>query len=173
MRSLLLATALSLSLIAHEASAAITQETSAAGIGANNSIDWSIYGPPGATVSTPEFMTVGPETVSPASSSGTVQILKEGTDFTGIFSPGDNLMDQPFQSDSTIVSFSSPVLGVGTHIQSGLSGAFTAYMELFDSANTLLGTVSVTGNNTGAEDGSAPYIGALSDTADISYIELY
>src|SRR5215471_3423538 len=170
MRGLLLATALSFGLVSQGASASIIQETTAAGLGANFSVDPSAYDADGASLSTPVFATVGPESIGVASSSGTLLIRKTGVDWAGGFANGANLIFQPNQSDTTIVSFATPVKGVGTKVESDAFGPYTAYMDLFDASNNLLGEVTVSGTSVGTPDDSIPYLGALSDTADISYV---
>jgi hypothetical protein len=59
------------------------------------------------------------------------------------------------------------VKGVGLQIQSASFLDFTASLEVFDGA-TSLGTFSVAGLTLGLGDGSAPFLGALTDSANIT-----
>lgn len=170
MRGLLLATALAVTVLSQAASAAIIQESSAAGIGANLAIVPIVFGPDGTTLSTPVFAMAGPEKIGVSSSSGMLQVRKTGVDWSGGFADGAYLLFQPFQSDTTIVSFATPVKGVGTKVESDAFGPYTAFMDLYDSSDSLLGEVSVAGTSVTDPDDSIPYIGALSDSADISYV---
>jgi hypothetical protein len=97
--------------------------------------------------------------------------IEPGSDVGG-FLPTDTLLSQlPGNlSDTILVGFSTPVEGVGTQIESLLPGPFTGQMDLYDSSNVLLGEVSVDASTTTAEDGSAPFIGAISTTSDIDYV---
>ncbi|GGF12267.1 hypothetical protein GCM10011611_17330 [Aliidongia dinghuensis] len=150
--------------------ASIIAEPSRLALGGNYTVDWSLFGSDGAGLSTPVFETVGPETVSVASSSGALDIMKQGTDWNGNFAPGDNLLYQPNLSDSFTVAFATPVSAVGTQIQNQVFGAFTGIMDFFNSSNTLLGEVTVAGDSTSAGDNSAVFIGGQSTANDISYV---
>jgi len=156
------------------AQANVVQVFSRAAVG-NTTFSFGSFGPAGTVLSTPVFEPGGPGTVGVSSSSGTLYIKQQGTDWNGNFAPGDFLLAQQDddRSDTFIVSFAGkPVLGVGTQIQpaSGFYGTFTGNMELFGAGAVLLGTVSVTGDSTSAGDNSAPFIGAISNVP-IAFIE--
>ena len=114
----------------------------------------------------------GPVTVGVASSQGVLNCLDEGSGYTGDFAPGDHLLvDGGSESDSFIVSFTSPVRGFGMQIEPHyLTGSWSGTMDVFDSGNNLLASVVLGGTKGSAEDNSAPFYGVLSSVADISYM---
>jgi hypothetical protein len=113
---------------------------------------------------------VGPLNVHINTAAGALN-LEPGSAVGGFLTTDTLLSQLPGNlSDPVLVGFSSPVQGVGTQIESLLPGAFTGYMDLFDTGNNLLAEISVSGNTTTANDGSAPFIGAISDTANIDHI---
>jgi hypothetical protein len=140
-------------------------------LGPFNAVDWSVFGPTGTTITTPASRVVGGMTIGVASSQGLLWRRDEGSGFTGTFALGDHLLtDAGSQSDSLIVSFGSPVMGFGTQIDAHyISGAFTGQVKLFSVASVLLATLNFSGNNTGLEDNSAPFVGVLSDVPNISF----
>lgn len=152
------------------AQAGIIAEPTRAQLGGNYTVNWNQFGADGAGLSTPVFEPVGPESVSVASSSGALQVRRQGSDWNGNFAPDDYLLFQPNLSDSFIVAFSTPVSAVGTQIQNDIYGAFTGIMDFYNSSNVLLGEVTVSGDSTAAADNSAVFIGGQSTSADISYV---
>ncbi len=172
-RSLLAATFMAVTVLAGlpTAQAGVTQVFSRSAL-PSSTFDWSLFGPPATGISTPEFQSNGAVTVGVASSSGSMLIRQEGTDFTGNFAPNDNLLTlaDDDRSDTFIVSFTNTplfrIVGMGAQIQpvSGFTGPFTGILDLFSASNALLGEVTVNGNSTTAEDNSAPFLGAISGT---------
>jgi hypothetical protein len=152
------------------AQATITQISSAADLGSATTVDWAIFGPVPSTVSTFAEEQVGPLSVHINTASGQLNLETGST--VGGFLPADTLLSQlPGNlSDPIQVGFSAPVRGVGTQIESLLSGPFTGIMDLFDTSGTLLGEVTVDATTTTDSDGSAPFIGAISDSEDISFV---
>lgn len=152
------------------ASGAIIQVSNASQLSPSFSVNWGIFGPVPGAVSTFAQAPVGPLVVHINTASGLLA-LEQGSAVGG-FLPGDTLLSQlPGNlSDPILVGFSTPVRGVGTQIESLLPGAFTGYMDLFDASNSLLGEISVPGNTTSANDGSAPFIGALSTSLNIDHV---
>jgi hypothetical protein len=152
------------------ADAGIIQINNASQLGSFASVNWGIFGPVPSTVSTFAQASVGSEIVHINTAAG--QLNVEAGSAVGGFLTTDTLLSQlPGNlSDPVLVGFSTPVRGLGTQIESLLPGAFTGYMDIFDSSNTLLGEISVSGITTSANDGSAPFIGALSTSADIDHV---
>lgn len=162
----------------HPAQAGFVQFNSRAtfdGLGPYVAVDWGVFGPAGTLISTPDSRVVGPLTVSVASSQGELARHDEGVGFTGTFSPGDHLLtDAGSLSDTFLVSFATPVAGFGTQIViHSRTGAYTGGVQLFSASNVLLYTATFSGNNTGAEDNSAPFVGVLSDLSNISYLNFF
>jgi hypothetical protein len=105
------------------------------------------------------------------------------SDWTGNFLVGDNVLitadnanlfpidpstGQPTLNPAAVASsfqvdLANAVAGLGLQISSNRFGNFSAELRVFDSANVLLGVFNVDGRLDGAEDGSAPFLGALSD----------
>ncbi len=157
---------------AEPASAAVIQLSSRDQVGPGL-FSFSSFGAPGTGISTPDDRTNGGLTVRVSSSVGLMLIRKEGTGFTGNFAVGDTLLSlqDADRSDSFEIRFPvDTVYAFGTQIQpvSNYIGRFTANLRLFSSTDALLGSVTVSGNSTTAEDNTAPFIGALSSTP-ISY----
>lgn len=71
------------------------------------------------------------------------------------------------------VGFSSPVSAVGTQIQPlDFLGAFTGFMSVFTNDGQDA-TISVAGTSTTAEDNSAPFLGVVSGTRDITGVSFF
>jgi hypothetical protein len=98
--------------------------------------------------------------------------LVEGTDFFGNFTVGNRVLftgdpNNPFAAASAFtINFNTAVAGLGLQISSNFFGNYSAKLEVFDGA-TSLGVFSISGVMNGNEDGTAAFLGALSDTADI------
>jgi hypothetical protein len=164
--------------IAGSANASLTVYTSRATFDALGTfpVDWSIYGPAGTFISTPDFRTVNGLTLHVASSQGSLLRRDEGTDFTGDFAIGDHLITEDDSlSDSFLVGFdSATVRGFGMQIEPNLlTGAWNGGIDIYNSANVKIGTVLISGNKTGAEDDSAPFYGIVSSNADISFVNIW
>jgi hypothetical protein len=152
------------------ADAGIIQINNPAQLGSFATVNWGIFGPVPSTVSTFAQAPVGSEMVHINTAAGALN-LEPGSAVGGFLTTDTLLSQLPGNlSDPVLVGFSTPVRGVGTQIESLLPGAFTGFMALFDSSNTLLGEISVNGVTTSANDGSAPFIGALSTSADIDHL---
>ncbi len=160
--------AVALSLPLHHADASLIQVSSRAALNANLEINWSIFGPAGATLSCFCSATTGGLTVGINGTSGEVDRADEGTDYTGNFAKGDALISQPFISDQlTVGVFLPAVSALGTQIQPlDFTGPFTATMHVFTN-DGMDADFTVSGTSTTAEDNSAPFIGVVSTTDDI------
>ena len=162
--------------------AQITFITDPASLAANDSVDWSTnYG-----------------TIYPVTRGGLQIILhnsdnstmvdfiytQPGAGFFGNFLPGTTVF---FVTDfnaalgnphTVFFSFGSPVSGFGTHFSGvnfslppGDSMPFTARIQAF-AGGTLLGTFSTTGLYNFNADGSVPFLGVSSSTANITSVSL-
>jgi hypothetical protein len=160
-------------LIPQAANATLVQASSRAALGSNLTINWGVFGPAGTTLSCACDKVVGPLDVHINGSSGELDRFDEGTDCTGNFAVGDQLLSQPFLSDEMTIGFSTPVDAVGTQIQPlYYIGSFTGFISVLtnDGANAVF---SVSGNSTAAEDNSAPFIGVTSTVADITGVRFF
>jgi hypothetical protein len=144
----------------------------------SETLDWGEFGPAytsvavGAslttasglvvTVSQPEYeMEVRQEDPHGSSAGG----------WSGDFLTGQDLLTNWNSPFAVTISFSTPVFGAGLQIEPGqvqdLPAPFTATVTAFDGA-TVLGQFSTTGIRSNNDDGSAPFLGVASDTADIT-----
>lgn len=106
-------------------------------------------------------------------SSQNFQNLVQGTTWNGNF---DNGMGLIYNGVSTLgnnqggilISFDQLVFGAGAYIQSNFWGPFTATVQLFDSNFKLLETFTTNGT-AGPHPGTALFIGAYENTADVAY----
>lgn len=152
------------------AEAGVVQITSASQLGAYDTVDWATFGSVPGGVSTYAQEPSGSEIVDINTASGELALAPGSA--VGGFLPTDTLLSQlPGNlSDPILVGFSTPVSGVGAQIESLLSGPFTGQMDVFDTGGTLLGEITVDATTTTVDDGSAPFIGAISTASDISYV---
>ena len=144
-------------------------------LGSTVSVDWSVYGPDGAAISTPDAVTVGGLTIHVASSQGVLARHDEGTSFIGDFAVGAHLLtDGGSKSDSFIVGFDSQtVRGFGFQVEPHyIRGPFTGDIDVFGVGNVLLGDIPISGIATNAEDNSAPFYGIVSSTPDIRFFTI-
>ena len=158
------------------AHAAVYQVNGRSGFAAPFGFDFSAFGNPGDNVSTQDSRTVNGVTITAASSIGSFTIAREGTDYTGNFNPGETLLTQSGLSDNFILRFSgTPVYGVGTSFEpfsANFTGSYGAILDVFDTTGRQIADFDVPGTKTSAEDGSVPFLGALSTDAAIGYITL-
>lgn len=109
--------------------------------------------------------------------------LQQDVSFYGNFSPSMGLIyNGAYLSNiptEIVATTDQGVFGIGAYIQATYYGAFTATITLFDSNFDVLGSFSANGNSSGANDGSALFIGAydnaLSDVyaAQFSVVDAY
>jgi hypothetical protein len=150
----------------------ITTYTSRGAFPGNDSLDWGQLGVP---------FTVVPAPFSAASAGGqTINVTQPGnasferrneggvTGWVGTFTIGEHLLWN--QDNSGQMNFSqTPISGFGTAIQADAFGPYSATLSAFAGA-TLLGSLTVSSNNTGAEDGTAPFAGISDSVAEITSI---
>ena len=169
---------LPLLLLAGPAAAATIQIGSAAALGANDFFDWSQAraldaGGNAVAQASPLGVTSNLARAATVSDSGAFTGLVEGTDWFGDFTPGDTVLYSGDANDLTIVApaftidFTTAVAGVGLQITSAAYLDFDASLEVFNGA-TSLGLFAISGAMTGAADGTAPFLGAASDSANIT-----
>lgn len=174
-------------------SATLSFTTTRADISGNDQLDWASLGP----VVPPQPFKVLPFSFT-ATSAGGLQVnvnvppvvnpaitppLLFQTTATGIptnFAAGDfilftgllpNQFPAPGNPGPLTLSFETPVRGAGAQIAVDDTLIFSAFIAAFDRDNNLLGTFSAPGTSSLTLDNSALFLGALSDTANISRIE--
>lgn len=153
--------------MAGSADASVVVYTSRAAFDAMShiSVDWSIYGPTGTSISTPLFKTVSGLTLHVASSEGIILRRDEGAGFTGDFALGDHLVTEDDSlSDSFLVGFDSQTVnGFGMQVEPNLlTGPWNGGIDLYNAASVKFATILISGDKTGAEDNSAPFYGIVS-----------
>lgn len=149
--------------------ASITQVGSPAALAPNAALQWDAIGAAGTTFNAPVTGTAGSVGVTGTSSS--FERVDESFLWTGSFTLNDFLLWNTDSGDPMTFTFSTPVQGAGTFVQGDVFGPFSVTLTAFNGA-TNLGSFTVNGTNIGAEDGSAPFLGVLSDTPNITNIVL-
>jgi hypothetical protein len=169
---------LPLMMLAGPAAASTIQIGSAAALGANDFFDWGqvrVLDGGGNPVAQPSPQSVTSNLGRTASISDGVAFtgLVEGTDWIGNFLAGENVLYSGDGNDPTAaakafsVDFATAVRGTGLQITPAAFLDFDASLEVFNGA-TSLGLFTVSGVMTGFEDGTAPFLGALSDSSNIT-----
>lgn len=170
--------AFALLMFARAAAASPIQIVSAAALGANDFFDWSqvrVLDGGGNAIAepSPQNVTSNLGRTANVSDGGSFTGLVEGSDWFGNFTTGDHVLysgdgnDPSTAATAFTVSFSTAVRGLGLQITSAAFLDFDASIELFNGAASL-GLFTVSGTMTGSGDGSAPFLGALSDSANIT-----
>jgi hypothetical protein len=157
--------------VASAASANVNFVNSRAALAGNDYVNWNAaVGPLFTFVPNPSGFNSNnglPMTISmPGSNS--FQRLDQNNGWGGNFAPSDPLIFTNYEAGPMTISFSQPVYGAGAQIQRNLYGAFSATLQAFDSLGNPVGNFN--GNSNGNADNSAIFMGALSDSANISSI---
>lgn len=152
---------------------AVSAITTPGALGATDFIDWAQLGGPLTVVPTPVAVTSnGGGSATVTSAGGSVTSMVQGITWAGNFSDGDALVWTGDLGLDITISFASPVAGAGAQWQADFFGAFGANLAAYDASDVLLGTVTLDGDSTSAGDGSAIFLGILSDSVNISKIVL-
>ena len=145
--------------------------TDRASVNANGVLDWSTVGDAGTAVLSPFDITApGLAAVNAQVSIGADYFLRstQGTDWSGNFAGGDKLLlTQPNSYGPMSIVFDTLIKAAGTQIQSDAYGDFVATVSAYGAGGTFLGSFTRNGTSSGDGDGSAIYIGILSDSNDI------
>lgn len=146
--------------------AAIIQVSSLPG---SDSILWSSLGGDLTALTPPVgLVTIGGSSATLTGSTNFA--IFAGSTYNADFLPGDTVVSAfdlntftPLATGIEIL-FASPVLGAGAQIQANTFGAFVGTLEAFDVNLVSLGSVHVSSTVQGNGDGSAPFLGLMSDT---------
>ena len=138
-------------------------------------VDWSTLGPDFTGVgSSPTF---GPVTVTGASAFTVFQQGPTTGTWNGDFADGESVLAMfdantgEYTNGDFVISLSGPYSGFGLQLGPQLAGAWEIDVSIFDSANQVLAQWNdLSGTSTDLGDGSAFFLGGLSDTANISRI---
>lgn len=94
--------------------------------------------------------------------------------WNGNFAPGDRLIWTNNIAGAMLIDLDTSVAGLGANIQMDrLVGLFDATIEVYDAANNLLASFTIQGDSNNGHDGTAVFIGVLSDSANIDHIVLF
>ena len=154
-------------MIASPAMAAVVFVGTEAGLGTDDTIDWSQLGPSGTSVVTPtNVTTANANTVTVGDGVNPAERRNQGSGWFGNFANGDALLWNRGAGDLTF-TFANAVAGFGTQFQSDSFGAFTGSISVNGGA---LGVFNFNGNSNSNGDNSAVFAGILSDSADITSV---
>ena len=170
--------ALALLLLARSAAASTIQIGSAAALGANDFFDWGqvrVLDAGGNAIAqpSPQNVTSNLGRTATISDGGSFTGLVEGGDWFSNFTVGDGVLYSGDANDASAaataftVNFNTAVRGLGLQITSAAFLDFEASLEVFNGAASL-GLFTVSGVMTGSGDGSAPFLGAFSDSSNIT-----
>jgi hypothetical protein len=163
--------ALSFTLAGGSALASVISPTTPFGLGVNDYILWDQLGPSFTVLEGPQAVTTvnGGGGVSVFSDGGKLSLDRQGSAWSGNFSPQTPVITNFFDQGKITITFADPVKGVGAQIQSGIYGAFHATMHI-NGGGPGGYTLLEDGVSTDAGDGSAIFLGLLSDVEDITEV---
>jgi hypothetical protein len=152
---------------------AISAVTSAGALGATDFIDWGQLGTNFTVVNSPAAVTSnGGDSATVSTAGGVFERRDQFTGWAGNFLPNEALLWTRLVGPDITITFANAVSGAGTQWQSNVFNGFGANLKAYDSANTLLGTVTRDGFSDFSNNGSAIFLGVLSSSANISKIVL-
>lgn len=157
---------------------AVKVVTSRTNLFANETLDWSGFGPPGTDlISGSALITGSGLTVTVTQPFYGLQVRQETPPavpdgaWSGDFLPGQAVLTNWNSPFAVILSFSRPVFGAGVQIEpgqvQGLPVEFTAFVTAFDGA-TVIGQFSTDGIRSLGHDGSAPFLGVEGGSAMVT-----
>lgn len=160
--------------------ATVTLITSRTALDGDDSIDWQVVGPAFSLAPNPFSVTSSSGlklTVSKASGSFLRAEQTSASDgpFSANFAPGDALIFTGRDTPGPVtIDFSSPVFAAGTQLESAGNGPFNATIEALDNDGNSLGNFSVPGiaEYGGPGDNTAPFVGVLSNQANIASLRI-
>ena len=150
-----------------------TPVTCRTGLGCLNGtdfFDWTTnYGPEGSPIPNNSTATssLGVQVTVNFAGGGDGQLIDQGVNWSGNFTPGDELLWTEGFGSLNLNGFSQTLSGIGANIQVAFPGDFTALIQAFDAGRGLIGSFSENGTSNGNADGSATFIG-LSDVPGIA-----
>ena len=142
-----------------------TPVTCRTGLGCLNGtdfFDWTTnYGPEGSPIPNNSTATssLGVQVTVNFAGGGDGQLIDQGVNWSGNFTPGDELLWTEGFGSLNLNGFSQTLSGIGANIEGDSSGDFTALIQVFDSSRNLIGSFSENGTANSNGDGSAIFIG--------------
>lgn len=162
-----------LAVVATSAAALPVQVFDPAALAANDLVDWAQLPEDGNPHPSPLGVTSGLGRAVTVADDVGFSRLTEGSSWIGNFTIGDAVLwtsvdgSDALTSPTLLLSFAQPVYGLGARIQPNYYGPFSATLELF-SGSLSVGMFALAGSSTDAEDGSAPYLGAVDSLPSIT-----
>jgi hypothetical protein len=150
--------------------AALSLKTNRGDLGGTDYIDWSVVGAANTVHANPFIVpTNGGQFVQVSKSSpGAFERRNQSTGgWAGNFNSGDALLWTRDEMGPLVLEFINPIAGAGAQIQRDQYGLFDATIEAFDGLGISLGSFTIGGLSSAAEDNSAVFIGVLNDVANI------
>jgi len=160
---------------ASSADASIALVTSRASLAGTDNLDWGDLGAELQFVGNPTIMLSDDGlSVTISQQTSSFERRNQGPNWNGNFLPGEELLRTATIGSNARgpmkVDFGTNAIeAFGLQIAINALGAYTAQLELFDSVGGSLGTLTGAGINTSAADGSAMFIGALSDNPSTDF----
>jgi hypothetical protein len=128
-------------------------------------IDWGQLGVATTTLASPQIVgTFNGNTVEVSNVGGAMERLDEGNGWGGNFDFGETLLWTHGANGPMTLQFVNPVSSVGFDIQDVNFGRFLGILHVYDTSNSLLGSLYLQGLSNSLENGSALFMG-LGDTA--------
>ena len=150
-----------------------------ASLGAAEVLDWGGFGPAFTDVTSGSILPAAGVVVTVSQPLYGMQVRQQDAlsasigGWNGDFLPGQYLLTNWNSPNAITLSFSTPVYGAGLQIEPGqvqdLPAPFTAFVTAF-SGDSVLAQFSVQGDRSLGYDDSAPFLGILSTTANITSI---
>lgn len=135
-------------------------------LGADDNIQWGQFGPPNTAFDTPAqgLSDGGVSFIVDDEGNHALTRVDQGDGWDGNFAPGDELILNGGLGGPVLIEFDRPVFGIGANLQEDFFGPFTGVIEVFDAGGGLIERFIREGESNGNADGSAIFIGILSDT---------
>ena len=147
--------------------------TSRAALAGNDFIDWGGFGVPFTVVSNPSDISSNTSIITATVSmpSGQFERRDQSNGWDGNFASGDHLLWTEGNNGPMVISFDNPVNGAGAQIQADIYGTFTATINVYNNADTLIGSFNLTGSSTANADNSTIFLGVMDTSNTIKRIE--
>jgi hypothetical protein len=144
----------------------------------NDFVLWGQLGASSTILPTPQTWVSNLGVTGSVGAAGTgeqIQVLTEGTEWSGNFANGmklvyNGVVTVPQNGTDLAATFDSPLYGAGAYIQTDFYGAFTATVTVFDMGFLPLGTFTIGGTSDG-NVGTALFIGMLDTVQEIGAIQ--
>lgn len=155
--------------LAPSAEAAIVLATDRASMAGADSLDWGTLGPDHINLTNPFTITsAGGLDVSVSQVAEFATVVTQGKSWNGAFSPGERALWDLWGGPMTL-DFGALLDNFGLQIHTTFWGDFTARLEALDSLGNVLGSVARDGISSNAGDGSAIFIGVVSDSSATNF----